>query len=136
MAVCVIKTYRLRFFVRRYRARVESVASPKEIHVFYIDYGNVSTFVVRKEVWSISFCCYTILCGFHGFSHKWLIVTVYRWCWWRSSLRQDRFCFLLRLFSLFKVCRCTFKTFVCFHFLQREVLPLSKLCPLPSAFHR
>lgn len=48
-SVCVIKTNRLRFFVRRYRARVESVASPKEIHVFYIDYGNVSTFAVRKE---------------------------------------------------------------------------------------
>ena len=49
MAVCVIKTYRLRFSVRRYRARVESVASPKEIRVFYIDYGNVSTFAVKKE---------------------------------------------------------------------------------------
>ena len=25
------------------------MASPKEIHVFYIDYGNVSTFAVRKR---------------------------------------------------------------------------------------
>lgn len=29
----------------RYRARVEKVESPAKVHVFYIDYGNVSNFV-------------------------------------------------------------------------------------------
>lgn len=33
------------FFNRcRYRARVEKVESPAKVHVFYLDYGNVSTF--------------------------------------------------------------------------------------------
>ena len=26
----------------RYRAQVEKVVSPKEVHILYIDYGNVS----------------------------------------------------------------------------------------------
>lgn len=37
------------FFYRcRYRARVEKVESPAKVHVFYIDYGNVSTSVAVK----------------------------------------------------------------------------------------
>ena len=46
-------------FVFRYRARVEGVASPKEIHVFYIDYGNVSICGKVTDVcvaWSIEAC--------------------------------------------------------------------------------
>lgn len=42
-----------------YRARVESVASPKEIHVFYIDYGN-------KEVLPLSKLC-PLPSAFHSF---------------------------------------------------------------------
>lgn len=42
-----------------YRARVESVASPKEIHVFYIDYGN-------REVLPLSKLC-PLPSAFHSF---------------------------------------------------------------------
>lgn len=37
------------FFYRcRYRARVEKVESPAKVHVFYIDYGNVSNFATMN----------------------------------------------------------------------------------------
>lgn len=37
-----VPTYTIFFFIFRYRARVEKVESPSKVHVFYIDYGNVS----------------------------------------------------------------------------------------------
>lgn len=36
------------FIFYRYRARVEKVESPAKVHVFYIDYGNVSNFVTMN----------------------------------------------------------------------------------------
>lgn len=44
----------------RYRARVEKVESPAKVHVFYIDYGNVSNFETMKCIVIIKKWCYCL----------------------------------------------------------------------------
>lgn len=47
-SLCLSLNYFLFFCCYRYRARVEKVESPAKVHVFYIDYGNVSNFVTMN----------------------------------------------------------------------------------------
>lgn len=53
--------YFLFFCCYRYRARVEKVESPAKVHVFYIDYGNVSNFVTMNLTDCVRVCTFLSL---------------------------------------------------------------------------
>lgn len=96
----------------RYRARVEKVESPAKVHVFYIDYGNVSNFVAiniivsvcgakvlslqqSADLWSWKTCRYIFL--YHKFSFSCSKKSVCSFCWSLYD-KQNASLFLWHLF--------------------------------------